>query len=150
MASPLALCKIFPSPMSGGRRNCAGRNLLAPLGVGITEENLTGSAGWGVLLPSQLKALLGGSVAYDGGTGRTTYTKKVNEEPVPFHLHCITPADASGHEIMLFNCLAPTVQIMDVGDTRAFIMRNMDFRVYGKRLGADTEATLLSRSGRAT
>ncbi len=124
-----------------GTAELRGPESLVALGVGFTEENLTGSAGWGVILPSQLKALLGGTVATAGG--QTTYTKKVDEEPVPFHLHCLTNEDADiALEVLLYQCIAPTVQVLDVGDTHAFLMRSMDFKVYGKRLNGDTKATL--------
>jgi hypothetical protein len=117
-----------------------GPESLAPLGVGITEENLTGSARQGVLLPSQLKMMLGGTVVHSGG--RTTYTKKVNEEPVPFHLHLINPDDGSGIEALLYRCLATNTPLIDGADNRAFVMQGLDFKVYGKVLDGDTEATL--------
>jgi hypothetical protein len=121
-----------------------GPESLVALGAGFSESNLTGSAGWGIILPSQLKALLGGTVVYDAGTGKTTYTKKGEDQPKPFHLHCLSNEDADADdcfEVLLYNCLAPSVQVLDVGDTHAFLMRNTDFKVYGKRLGSDTTAT---------
>ena len=133
-----------------GTAKMRGPEYLGSVGVAFTEENLTGSAGWGVILPSQMKALLGGTVEHSGG--RTTYTKKTNQEPKPFHLHCITDPDGVELEVLLYNCLAPNVQVLDVGDTRAYVMRNMDFEVHGKKLGSDTIPTLFKvvQSGNLT
>jgi hypothetical protein len=117
-----------------------GPESLAPLAAGITEENITGSARWGVILPSQLKMMFGGSVTVVGA--RTRYRKKGNEEPAPFHLHMMNPGSANDMEIILYNCLATSAPIIDGADNRAFVMRGMDFKVYGKKLGADTEVTL--------
>jgi hypothetical protein len=117
-----------------------GPESLAALGVGITEENLTGSARAGVLRPAQLKMLFGGIVTTAGG--RTTYKKPVNAEPAPFHLHCMSPGSGINLEILLYNCIATTVPIIDGADNRAFVIMGMDFMVTGKLLSGDTEATL--------
>lgn len=117
-----------------------GPESLAPLAAGITEENLTGSAQNGVLLPSALKMLFGGTVVHSAG--RTTYTKKVNDEPAPFHLHLMNPGSAIDMEVMLYNCLAAGAALLDGADNRAFVMQGFDFKVYGKKLGVETEATL--------
>ena len=123
-----------------GTAELRGPESLAPVAVGITEENLTGSARAGVILPSQLKMLMGGSVTQSGG--RTTYTKKVNEEPAPFHLHLMNPGAANDLEVLLYNCICTSYPILDGTDNRAFVMGGFDFKTYGKKLGSDTEATL--------
>ena len=117
-----------------------GPESLAPLGVGMTEENLTGSARYGVILPSQLKMLFGGTVTTVGG--RTIYKKPVNAEPAPFHLHCMNPGNATDLEVLLYNCIATGAPILDGTDNRAFVMQGFDFKVYGKLIAPDTEATL--------
>lgn len=126
-----------------GKAELRGPESLVALGVGFTEETLTGSAGWGIILPSQLKMFMGGTVVT--AAGKTTYTKKVDETPYPFHMHCLTTEDvdaADCYEAILYNCVKSSCQIMDVGDTHAFLMRNCEFQVYGKKLGSDTKATL--------
>jgi hypothetical protein len=117
-----------------------GPESLAPLAAGITEENITGSARWAVILPSQFKMMFGGVVTQV--SGRTRYRKKGNEEPAPFHLHMMNPGSAIDMDVMLYNCLATSSPIIDSADNRSFVMSGMDFKVYGKKLGADTEVTL--------
>lgn len=117
-----------------------GPESLAPLAAGLTEENITGSARQGVILPSQFKMLFGGSVTHSGG--RTTYTKKGNDEPAPFHLHLMNPGSSIDYEVLLYNCLCTSAPIIDGADNRAFIMGGLDFKVFGKKIGGDTDVTL--------
>lgn len=133
-----------------GTASLRGPESLAPLGVGITEENLTGSARFGVLLPSQLKMMFGGTVTQGGG--KTTYRKKVNDEPYPFDLHLLSAGpdvatnDAlGGYEFWLYNCICTNSPLIDGADNRAFVLRGIDFMVVGKLLEGDTEATLFEQ-----
>lgn len=109
-----------------------GPESLQPLAVGIVEETLSGSIRHLVLNTEQLLVFTGGSVAYSGGTGRTTYTKLTDEEPTAFNLHLATPLDGSDMEVYIYNCLATGQPIVDGGANREFKSFGVDWRAYGQ------------------
>lgn len=111
-----------------------GPEALPPLAMGITEENYTGSFQFGVVLPDQFIMLNGGSQTYDAGTGRTTYTKLVNQEPGPFNLKCKSDSSATPDlEINLFRCVMDSWEMSM--ENRNFVLPSGNFTVYGEASG---------------
>ncbi len=112
-----------------------GPESLSALAVGITEENLTFTYSYGVLLPEQLIMALGGSQSYDAGTGRTTYTKLVNQEPQPFDLHFKSGPEASPDlECRFYRCVVDNWNIVNA-DNRAFSLGEGSGTVHGEANG---------------
>lgn len=109
-----------------------GPESLQPLGVGITEETLTGSIRYLVCTAEQFQVFVGGTISYNGGTGKTTWTKTVNQEPSGFNLHLKTPDDGSDFECYVYNCLGTNQPIIEGGANREFKVFGVDFRAYGQ------------------
>lgn len=110
-----------------------GPESLAPLGVGIKSETVTGTFSYGVITPEQYFMALGGGLSYDGT--RTTFTKLVNEEPKPFDLYCQSEAGTTpGMDVTLYRCVADNWNIYS-GDNRAWLVGEGGFRVYGEANG---------------
>jgi hypothetical protein len=109
-----------------------GPESLAPLGVGIGEETLTGTFEWGVITPEQYFSAIGGNLSYD--SVNTTYTKLVNEEPKPFNLKVQTDITNPEITVTLFNCIVDTWKVLDAKQ-REWIMGGGTFTVYGEANG---------------
>lgn len=122
-------CSISHS-YSGVEAN--GPESLQPLAYGITGEQLTGTIRHLVCTAEQFVVFMGGSMAYNGGTGKTTYTKKVNEEPSGFNLHLKTPDDGSDLEIYVYNCLATNQPVIEGGANREFKVFGVEWRAFGQ------------------
>lgn len=114
-----------------------GPEALPPVGVGITQETLNGSAEFASILASQAKMLLGAVATYDAATGLTRVRKLGNAEPVPFDLRLESPDTSTGVapdiRVDLYNCLAPTYQILRA-DNRTWAMQNFSFNCYGRTI----------------
>jgi hypothetical protein len=127
-----------------------GPESLAPLGVGITAEGLTGTYSCGVLHPEQLVALMGGSIVVNGAN--TDYTKLVEEQPLPFDLHFESgPSPLDDVDIVLYNCLCPTWSITFTD--RAWAIQNGSFKVYGQNrstYGSAAKLFVMSKPGNLT
>lgn len=115
-----------------GTAEARGPESLQPIGVGITEETLSGSIRHMVLNAEQLQVFLGGTASYNGGTGRTTFTKLTDQEPSPFNLHLKTPDDGSDMEVYVYNALATSMPIIEGGANREFKTFGIDWRAYGQ------------------
>lgn len=109
-----------------------GPESLQPLGVGITEETLTGSIRYLVCTAEQFQVFIGGTISYNGGTGKTTWVKTVNQEPSGFNLRLKTPDDGSDLEVIVYNCLGTNQPIIEGGANREFKTFGVDFRAYGQ------------------
>ena len=109
-----------------------GPESVAPLAVGISNENLSGSMTWLALNLEQLQVIIGGTMAYSGGTGKTTYTKKYDEDPSPFNLRLVSPENGEDMELICYNCLASNFQVLDGSANRDFNGFRSDFRAYGR------------------
>lgn len=107
----------------------SGPESLSPLAVGIGEENLSGTFSAGVIVPEQLIMLIGGSQVVNGDY--TDYTKKVEEEPLPFDLHFESGvAGVDDLDLVLYRCLCPSWSIR--AGNRSFFIGSSSFRVYGQ------------------
>ena len=109
-----------------------GPESLAPLGVGISEETLTGTFQCGVVTPEQYFMGLGGNLTYDGNN--TTYTKLVNEEPKTYNLKIQTDIMNPEITVTLFNCITDNWQVLSA-DNRQWVMGEGGFTVYGEANG---------------
>lgn len=109
-----------------------GPESLQNLGVGVTEESLTGSIRHMVVTAEQFVVFLGGSMAYDGGTGKTTYTKLVDEEPSAFNLHLKTPIDGSDMEIYVYKALCTNQPVIEGGANREWKVFGVDWKAEGQ------------------
>lgn len=127
-----------------------GPESLQPIGVGIGGESLTGTIRHMVLAAEQLLVFGGGSMAYSGGTGKTTYTKLTDEEPTPFNLHLATPVDGSDMEVFVYNCLATGQPIIDGGANREFKTFGIDWRAYGQTTAQGKKLYQVVLPGNAT
>lgn len=108
-----------------------GPESLSPLGVGIGSEQLSGSFESGVVTPEQFVMAMGGSMSYDAGTDKTTYTKTVDQEPRPFNLHFQSQAANPDVEIQLYNCVSADWNVFS-GQNRTFSLGGGGFDVYGQ------------------
>ncbi len=112
-----------------------GPESLSPLGVGISEESVTGTFSFGVAIPEQFVMALGGSMSYNAGTDVTLYTKRVNEEPLPFNLQCVSDGGTNPNiTLNLYNCLTNSWKIFK-GGNRAWNIGDGTFRCYGQSGG---------------
>jgi hypothetical protein len=112
-----------------------GPEALSPLGVGISEETVTGTFSFGVAVPEQFVMALGGSMAYNAGTDTTTYTKLVNQEPLPFNMQCVSDGGSTPNiTLNLYNCLSSSWKIFK-GGNRQWNIGDGAFRVYGQSNG---------------
>lgn len=109
-----------------------GPESLQPLGVGVTEEMLTGSIRHMVFNTEQLVVFLGGTASYSGGTGKTTFTKLIDQEPNPFNLRLKTPEDGSDMEILVYQCLCQNQPIIEGSANRDWKVFGVDWRAYGQ------------------
>lgn len=114
-----------------------GPESLQPIGVGLKSETLDGSWEFGVVTPEQYIMALGGHMTYDAGTDVTTYTKKVNEEPVPFDIHFKSAPSSPDMEVYVYNCLSNSWNVAKA-DNRGWMLGNGSFRAYGQTV-ADGE-----------
>lgn len=116
-----------------GKAELRGPEQLPPLGVGITQENLTGTAEFASILAPQAKMLTGCDVSFDGTN--TILNKNSNAEPKPFDLDLETPDTSTGAaadwKMTIYNCLAGTYQMIRA-DNRAWGMSNFGFSAYGR------------------
>lgn len=127
-----------------------GPESLSPIGVGVVEETLSGSIRHMVFNTEQLVVMLGGTASYNGGTGKTTYTKLNNQEPSPFNLRLVTPNDASDLEILVYNCLATNQPIIEGGANREFKAFGVDWRAYGQTTAQGDKLFQVIRGGNET
>lgn len=128
-----------------------GPESLSPLGVGISEENLTGTWEYGVAHPEQFIMFLGGSIAYNAGTGRTTYTKTINQEPGTFNLHFVSQSGANPDvEIYLYRCVVEGAVNIQNAENRAFTLGSGGFRCYGQAASDGGVLFTYSRPGDLT
>lgn len=109
-----------------------GPESLQNLGVGVTEESLTGSIRHMVCTAEQFQVFLGGTMSYSGGTLKTTYVKKVNEEPSAFNLHLKTPEDGSDMEVYVYKCLCTNQPVIEGGANREFKTFGVDWKAEGQ------------------
>lgn len=109
----------------------SGPEALSPLGAGIGSEQLTVSFESGVVTPEQFLMALGGAQAYDAGTGLTTYSKLVNDEPRPFDLKIQTDTISPEITLTLFNCVADSWNILN-SQNRNWVLGGGSARVYGQ------------------
>lgn len=128
-----------------------GPEALSPIGVGLGEENLTGSFESGVLLPEQFIMALGGSQTYDAATDYTVYTKRVNDEPQPFDIDC-TSEEGSAPEVKckFYRCLCNDWNIWGANN-RQWMTGGGSFRVIGEDSQGSTRRLFTwSRRGNST
>lgn len=117
-----------------------GPESLAPLGVGISEENLTFTAKFGVVSEAHFVRYIGGTIVYNSGTGLSTLSKYVNDEPQKVDLHLKTPSDGSDLQVYLYGCIMETCNILSGGANRAFQLGDIAGQVYGQ--GSDPTSKL--------
>jgi hypothetical protein len=130
-----------------GMAELSGPESLAPLGVGVKTETLSGSFEQGVISPEQFIIAMGGSMAFDGTN--TVYTKLVEQEPQPFDLHF--ESDSSGVpdiDLKLYNCLMPDMSLK--ADNRAFVLSSGKFSVYGQSVANGGKLFTMTKPGNLT
>jgi len=110
-----------------------GPESLALLGRGVKTENLSGSWNNGVVSPEQLIQLIGGGQAYNAGTDTTTFTKYVNQEPLPFDLKINSDLNNPEMQIILYRCTSPGFNI--ALENRTWVMGDGSFDVAGEANG---------------
>lgn len=115
---------------SYGMAKLHGPESLAPLGVGLTEENLTFTAKFGVIHQGHFSRYIGGTSVFAGGI--TTLTKYVNDEPQKVDMHLKTPSDGSDLQIYLYGCVIETCNIISGGANRAFHIGDIAGQAYGE------------------
>jgi hypothetical protein len=129
-----------------------GPESLAPLGVGIKGEEVSGSWEYGVISPEQYQMAHGGDMAYDAGTNTTTYTKKVEDEPTPFDLEMWSDAANPSLKVHLYNCLATSWNVVKA-ENRAWNLGMGNFRAYGQSIatyGSAAKLYTVTRPGNLT
>lgn len=111
-----------------------GPESLQPLGVGITDEVLSGSIRHMVLNAEQFEVFIGGTSSYSGGTGKTTFTKLIDQEPNKFNLRLRTPEDGTDMEVLIYGCLATNHNVVDGSANREWKVFGVDWRAYGQSM----------------
>lgn len=114
-----------------GLAQLRGPEALPPLAVGVTEENVTGTAEHATILASQARMITGATISVV--SGNTRVRKASNTEPIPFDIHLESPDQGADIQVDLYRCLANTWQILRA-DTRAWMMSNFAFQAYGKAI----------------
>lgn len=112
-----------------------GPESLSPVGVGITSEEVSGTAEFASIFASQARMLTGAAVTQVGGNTRVR--KLVETEPVPFDLHLESPDGGANIQVDLYNCLNNGAYQIMRADTRAWIMSNFGFKAYGRNVGGE-------------
>lgn len=107
-----------------------GPESLAPVGVGVATEDLSGDWTNGVIHPEQFMMLSGGTLSYDAPTNKTTMRKLVDQEPTAFDLRCLSAPASPDLEVRLYRCLSPSWNL-GLGD-REWTMGNGTFKAYGQ------------------
>lgn len=125
-----------------------GPEALPPLGIGITEENLTFSAKAGVVALEHFASYIGGSVAFDGTN--STYTKNVNEEQQKCDLKLKTPSDGSDMTVRLYGCIVENCAIIANVANRGFHIGDISGQVYGQGATANSKLFDIVMPGNAT
>lgn len=110
-----------------------GPESLALLGRGVSRESLSGTWNNGVITPEQLIMLTGGGQAYNAGADTTTFSKYVNQEPLPFDLKIDSDLTNYEIEIVLYRCTAPSFNISM--ENRSWVMGDGSFEVAGEANG---------------
>ena len=123
---PFGELQSFELNMSHSLEELMGPSQLTAIGVGIKEVKVTGKASHAKIRTRQLLMAMGGTSAYSSST---TLTLGVNDEPVKFNLHFKVPSDAGDMEIILYGCVAPSMDIK-VG-LNQFVLPELNFNVYG-------------------
>ncbi len=110
-----------------------GPETLSANGVGATDENLSGTYSCGVIHPEQYFTMLGGELDYNVSQAlRTTYTKRVNEEPKTFNLHYVSDDQASPDlDCFVYNCLSTNMEVLSA-TSRAWMLNSGGFKAYGQ------------------
>lgn len=127
-----------------------GPEKLSPLGVGVTGEQLSGSASSAVLKTEQLIGLIGGSDSYSAGPDETTFTKKNTEEPRTFDLRLKSPSDGSTLEVIVYRCLCTGYRLIEGNANREFKISGFDFRAYGQTTAQGEKLFQVIRPGNTT
>jgi hypothetical protein len=105
-----------------------GPSQLTAIGVGVKEVKVTGSAEYAKIRARQFYALRGGS-APTFSSSKTTYNFGVNDEPVVFNLHLKSPSDGSEVELIVWGCVATTVEWKIQANN--FVIPKFQFNAYG-------------------
>lgn len=128
-----------------------GPESLAALGVGVQTESVNGSWENGVIDVEQYVLACGGSMSYNAGTNKTTYTKKVDQEPLTFDIHALSGPTAalSDFEAFFYRCLSPSMKLVDLKN-REWSMGGGSFNCYGQDVAAGGKLFEIVRTGNRT
>ncbi len=106
-----------------------GPESLGAVAIGASDAKVTLTAKYAQIDARQWNMARGSTITYDGGTQKTTITRGVNDQPLPFTAHFLTPSDGADVEVIFYDCIAPDLGVdFKLHD---FAMNDITINVYG-------------------